>query len=929
VTGILIAAVSSCAEADPIKLRPIAVATSNNTYAGWVADGDSSTLWSSGESGVAWVQLDLGRTTAVRQIRLQTGTTASSPHAVQISVGTDPKNLRTVSSADWPTTSGQWFTINADATPTGDHLGNVRYVRVSAPSAAWREIEIYQGLEYFSYYFSLGDYPATISGGGNLGWVGGWTSSEIINYLSGVRANGGKAVVMLNHSLVFPCASDQGTIDQEHLCNGTPQPSCGSSGSPCLNAAGQPQKYQDILADFAAKLDQGGYWNSIAAFEILEEPDNLNHHGTAIPNSQPNSAILAQWVHAHGKPTLALFNPGMVAGDPNFTSTYLQRSPLESHPMFDWVGIDCYGAYAQCNSVFGSPYSTTTLYSSLRSKLGPDQRMIAVLTAAPGLGLATEQQIIDSNLNPWYKALLADWKFIAVMPFSWGGGTQNMPFVRERLRQFGHSITAPTESYVYAQGLYDGVAAHQNYQPFYAFDNDPTTYWTVGTSPQYSIQMDLYGSTRVSGLQLVGMASPSPSTSTHIIEGCPASSWPATTDCTAGQNPSAWFTITTYQGSMYDNQYIPLDFVQDVSSLRIRTTQGSAWEGWREIGIVQAQPVQHASVSTASPTTFGGDAYHVDQYGRLWHLGTSWSLVSSAPSTPLRGGIARLTSTSASNFDAIVTVGNNGHLYQYFTQNGSAYAWRDMGLPTGCDAVVGNPAVATGPGGQLDISYRCNNNHVGRASKTGLGAWSFSDIGVVPSGAAGDPGQGLARSWLYIVGYDGRVYRCSAGQKPAACILSDGNNYPYGVDFVGAPGVVVSQTSPTEQWYLVADTQGNMWQFDAYYGWWTKLGQATCGAVEGDVSATVVDDAHNYWFAAARCAAEDKIAVYKKSSGSWQQSDTVSWTGLPLSKPSVQLYYHPTYGTIGNVAFQTALGEQRLVYYYPTKAEYGWGSATP
>jgi hypothetical protein len=295
------------------------------------------------------------------------------------------------------------------------------------------------------------------------------------------------------------------------------------------------------------------------------------------------------------------------------------------------------------------------------------------------------------------------------------------------------------------------------------------------------------------------------------------------------------------------------------------------------------------------------------------------------------GGIARATNFNPSvRFDAIVTVGNDGHLYQYASQSNSAYAWSDLGIPPGCDAVVGNPSVTpavalNAPNNALNIVYRCNNNHLGRAVKTGLSAWTFVDVGAVPTGASADPAAGLAGSYIYTVGYDGGIYRCYEGNTPG-CALAGANNVPYGTRFTGSPAVVVSRTAPTTQWLLVADTAGNLWQFDAYNGWWSNLGQPTCGPIEGDVAATV-DDASNYWIAAARCSAEDKIAVYTKSGSRWQASDTVS-PGLPLSKPSVATY--PYNGiSVTNVSFQTVTGEQRLLYYYPTRAEWSWGSATP
>jgi hypothetical protein len=214
----------------------------------------------------------------------------------------------------------------------------------------------------------------------------------------------------------------------------------------------------------------------------------------------------------------------------------------------------------------------------------------------------------------------------------------------------------------------------------------------------------------------------------------------------------------------------------------------------------------------------------------------------------------------------------------------------------------------------------------GRPTSCALAFGRRIDIGVVPSGDASDPTEGLAGATghVYMVGNDAILYRCYAA---GGCAIADGNNYPSGVSFVGAPGVAYSQTTPTARWLLIADSNGNMWQFDAYYGWWTNLGQPPCGKIEGGISAAV-DDPRGCWIAAARCATGDKIAVYTKAGANWQVTDTVSWRRLPLSKPRVQTYYHPSYGSVGNVSFQTSAGEQRLVYYYPN-AEYGWGMISP
>jgi hypothetical protein len=252
-----------------------------------------------------------------------------------------------------------------------------------------------------------------------------------------------------------------------------------------------------------------------------------------------------------------------------------------------------------------------------------------------------------------------------------------------------------------------------------------------------------------------------------------------------------------------------------------------------------------------------------------------------------------------------------------------------MGVPPGCDGVVGAPSVSSGApvNGQLDISYRCYDNHVGTAEKIGLGPWKWTYPATAtqpPAGIMSDPAHGSGSpafdTHVYVIGYDGMLYRCIPTGTSGGCAPADGHNYPYTYNFVGTPGVAYSETQPTPtRWILVADRDGQMWQFDGYNGIWTNLGQPYCGWAEGDVSAAM-DSVHNVGWAAVRCKSNDAIAVYQITPGSgWTQIDTVWGYGnkaLPVSKPLVTALSDAPAGSYqGNVSFETSAGEQVVISY--------------
>ena len=192
------------AHADPIKFPPYSV-TASATYSGsspnYAMDGNSSTLWNSGGFGPQWIQIDLGKTAAVRKIRLQVAQSPSGNTVHEIAVGQSPTSLTTVDTLKLNTSDGQWI----ESKNFGKDGGNVRYIRITTKSSpswvAWKEIQIQQGVEYFGYFYDAAldsHISETAAAGANLHWVWGTTQSELTTKLSATTAAGGKAMVYLS-----------------------------------------------------------------------------------------------------------------------------------------------------------------------------------------------------------------------------------------------------------------------------------------------------------------------------------------------------------------------------------------------------------------------------------------------------------------------------------------------------------------------------------------------------------------------------------------------------------------------------------------------------------------------------------------------------------------------------------------------------------
>lgn len=101
--------------------------------------------------------------------------------------------------------------------------------------------------------------------------------------------------------------------------------------------------------------------------------------------------------------------------------------------MFDWVGFDRYRAFAELPPII----------QRLEAMLSPSQREIAVPWAfrrvSEGLGVPEQDEVVQ-NINGWHNEILANPRYIAVVPFLWETiddmvGARELPMIGERTKQ--------------------------------------------------------------------------------------------------------------------------------------------------------------------------------------------------------------------------------------------------------------------------------------------------------------------------------------------------------------------------------------------------------------------------------------------------------------------------------------------------------------
>lgn len=108
-------------------------------------DGNpTTTTWNAGTFAPAWIQVDLGQTYSLSQVRLLTAQYPDGHTTHEIYGGPSPSSLTLLGTVDGSTSSSQWLQLTTGAT-------NVRYVKVlttASPSwIAWFEVEVYQAAQ--------------------------------------------------------------------------------------------------------------------------------------------------------------------------------------------------------------------------------------------------------------------------------------------------------------------------------------------------------------------------------------------------------------------------------------------------------------------------------------------------------------------------------------------------------------------------------------------------------------------------------------------------------------------------------------------------------------------------------------------------------------------------------------------------------------
>ena len=524
--------VAGRAEADPIKVKPIAV-TASSSYPGSppsnVTDGNSSTIWNAGVSASVnqqpwpWIQLDLGRTVSIQKLRLQIAQTPNGTTGHMIDMGQDPINLKNVGGITVNSVDGQWIEFDCNQNLK---CGNVRYIRITTTSdpswVAWKEIEVYQGVEYFGYFGDAVSWidddsiPSTTAAGANLVWIAGPTVQHYTDRLKEAVKAGSKGILVVedwvfdgNHAL-YPSEVWQSNLRQ-------------------------------LLSSAPA--------NSVAAILAADEPYNRGFQKTVFPP-------LKDWMRIN-YPTIPVAS--------NHTPNDVELYDSSYFSAFDWVSFDCYGKWTSCGQVAGTTwYGAQHFIDKLRSKLTPGQRMMAFPTAyLPGA--ATQDDIIDST-NHWQKEILNDGTYIAIAPFRWGTlFAPPIPQAQELLYQFAQT-TVHAGNKIFPVGS-SASSSYTGTSPFLAFDRNTNDMWNSGGPPAAWIAADLGGSTRVKSITVTTSQNPAGAT-THLIEGL---------------SRGTWQPLGTLQLNTQDNQSLGLTGTWDISAIRVTTSKSPSWVAWREI----------------------------------------------------------------------------------------------------------------------------------------------------------------------------------------------------------------------------------------------------------------------------------------------------------------------------------------------------------
>jgi hypothetical protein len=536
------------------KIAPIAV-TASSSVAGGIprnaVDGDPNTMWNSGGRPTQWIQLDLGRPQAIGKLRLLPAQDPNGPVTLLIAVGNDPSKMREVTATVVNGQDGVWLELagpwEGDNNATGfDAMGNVRYVRItigSGPSwVAWREIEVYGAVQYFG-YDDVG--PRSVNMFEKIASTNVTDTATIQHEVQGLTdtfkwaMTSGQKVWLRPYDLFM--ASD----------------------------------YKDRIDKVLVPAIQA-YPNAVAAIYIADEP--FGNGGN--PGGYPAEKASLTAIHDELKNYL-----------PNTPiATVLQATAVDwldksyfANTMFDWVGFDCYDTWANCNM--------DSRNKVLRSNLSPDQRMIAVpwaqapLPGAPSTLPASQNYIIQQNLDFWNAELVSHTRYVLVLPFlftedaygQWILGARYLPLVRERLFQLENASLPTVAPQIFPSTILSStdksVGGSGVPIDFLAFDRDEESTWAPDVTPSASNP----AWTRASFPGL-----------THItrvtIE--PAESWDGTVQYhdLYAITPAGFTWLHSFATSA-DRQVLTWTGSADVTDIEVITYRGAPWQGWREISI--------------------------------------------------------------------------------------------------------------------------------------------------------------------------------------------------------------------------------------------------------------------------------------------------------------------------------------------------------
>lgn len=539
------AIVPSTALATPIALKPISV-TASSTQAGsspsYATDGNTSTGWNSGGYPTAWIQLDLGRTIALRKVRLRIGQSPSGYTSHRIFVGPNAGALRPVATLSGDTSDGQWLEFDGGERDTG----TVRFIRIqtdTSPSwVSWNEIQVFQGMEYSGYFRGAFDGTSliaeTTSAGMNMVWLGGKPSFAA--GLQAARAAGAKAVIDLDS--LFKPRSDW------------------SSGYPIL-VSNYEARWQQIADSIQP------YQGSLAAFFLFDEP---YIHCPEISSCDEIQRDLDKLV------TLISERFPYIPKGVILSAEELDLPP-ETVAMFDWVGFDRYGEWF-AEDMPGH-------IQKLEAMLTPSQRMIAV----PWSFFWGDQAITNNaqderiqNINEWHKEILSNARYVAVAPFMYHNyadpagphksivGARSLPWVKERVRQLASSLVNVTDTQIFAMDEGAPGGSWNGNLPFAALNRNNSDGWNAGASAPQNFIINLPGSVRLG--RIVARVAQSPAGVTnHII-------W--------GFKDNTWVQLSAQRGYTQSGNTVSwMGPPQDMSAIVIQTTESPSWIAWNEINM--------------------------------------------------------------------------------------------------------------------------------------------------------------------------------------------------------------------------------------------------------------------------------------------------------------------------------------------------------